>query len=272
MFAAPVWAVVVLQIGPVAAQVPVIEPPVDRAAVAYQAALDLHAAGDLKGALASMRESYEISQRDELLYNIARIEAELGDCSASLADYRRYVERVPTGRFQESARAAAHELEATCSSTTSVSLESPPDTPVVVASTVRAPSVDEQTPRPISQQHPDATNRRMLPWLGWSAVATGGLAGLGAVYFTLKAVQARNAFQHSVDIDAAGGPRYDLSLQDKQHTNQRWAQVLGVTGGTLAAGGVLWLVLAPRERGQGPPNAVVYVAPGLLAASWRQSF
>jgi len=251
--------------------VPGEQPPADQAAVAYQAALDLHAAGDLQGALARMRESYRLSQRDELLYNIARIEAELSDCSASLADYRRYIERVPTGRFRESADAAARDLEASCSSKPPPSDESPPTAPAVVVNSPLAPSAAEP-PRPAEPPRREVPSKRILPWLGWSAVATGGLAGLGAVYFTIQAVHARDQYRESIEEDLHGGARYDPSLQAKQHTNQRWAQVLGVAGGALATGGVLWLILAPRERGRNPPAAEVYLAPGTLTATWRQSF
>lgn len=271
MFAAAVLVAMGLKGGPAVAEMPSSQPTVDDAAVAYQAALDLHAAGDLKGALARMRESYRLSQRDELLYNIAKIEAELGDCSASLADYRLYVERVPTGRFRDSASAATRELEASCSVTTPASVASPPVLPAMTTSSTPAPLVDEQSSLPPPQQR-EAANERMLPWLGWSAVATGGLAGLGAAYFTIQAVHARDEFRASVEADERGGDPYDLSLQDKQHRNQRWAQVLGVAGGVLASGGVLWLVLGPREPGRNPSTAQVHVAPGLLAATWRQSF
>lgn len=271
MLAAPVWVALVLKVAPAVAEAPGNQPPNDDAAVAYQAALDLHAAGDLKGALASMMESYRLSQRDELLYNIAKIEAELGDCSASLTDYRRYVERVPTGRFRESADSAARELETSCGSTNPSSKESPPAEPAVTVNSTLASPVVEHPPRALSEQ-PETPRKRMMPWLGWSAVATGGLAGLGAVYFTIQAVHARAQFKKSVDEDEQGGARYDPSLEEKQHRDQRWAQVLGVAGGALATGGVLWLVLAPREHGGNLPTAEVHVAPGVLTATWRQSF
>jgi hypothetical protein len=189
-----------------------------------------------------------------------------------LADYRRYAERVPTGRFRESADSAARELEASCGSTTPSSNESPPAVPAVaVNSTLASSSSAELPPRALPQQR-ETPNPRLWPWLGWSAVATGGLAGLGAVYFTIQAVHARDQFRESVNEDWRGGERYDPSLQEKQHKNQRWAQVLGVSGGALAAGGVLWLILAPRERGQNPPAAQIFIAPGVMTATWRQSF
>jgi hypothetical protein len=98
------------------------------------------------------------------------------------------------------------------------------------------------------------------------------LAGLGAVYFTIQAVHAKRQFKDSVEEDLRGGELYEPSLEEKQHKNQRWAQVLGVAGGALATGGVLWLILAPRERGRNPPTAEIQVAPGVLTATWRQSF
>ena len=271
MFAAPLWVALVLKVGPAAAEEAESQQPIDDAAVAYRAALDLHAAGDLEGALARMMESYRLSQRDELLYNIARIQWELGDCLAALTDYRRYVERVPTGRFRDLADAAVRELEPTCKATKPAAVESP--TPTVATNRVPAPSRHEPspTPRPRPRKR-EASEPRMLPWVGWSAVAAGGLAGLGAVYCTVKAVHARDEYRASVEAEENGGRHYDPSLEAKQHTNQRWAQALGVAGGALATGGVLWLLLAPRERGQSSPNTAFSLAPGFFAASWRQSF
>src|SRR6187402_863673 len=88
--------------------------PEQAAAIAYQQALASYSQGDLAAALDSMRRSYQLSKRAELLYNLAQLEEELKACSDSLADYRRYLELVPQGRYREAAERACVRLEPQC--------------------------------------------------------------------------------------------------------------------------------------------------------------
>ena len=78
-----------------------LEPPVDdagkEAAAAFDRAMKAYEARDLTGALAAMRESYRLSGRTELLYNLARLEQELGACPEALADYPELVARNSLG-------------------------------------------------------------------------------------------------------------------------------------------------------------------------------
>ncbi len=86
----------------------------DPAAVAYQRALSRYAAGDIKGALTDMSDSLRLSGRWELLYNIARLQDELGRCADALASYREYLQRVPDGQYRAAAAQASGALEARC--------------------------------------------------------------------------------------------------------------------------------------------------------------
>ena len=71
---------------PRAAPSPRVAPDAERAAAAVDQALALYESGDLGGALELMRETYRLYQRPELLYNLARLERELKQCPASLAN------------------------------------------------------------------------------------------------------------------------------------------------------------------------------------------
>ncbi len=68
------------------------ESPERAAAIAYQQALSSYSQGNVAAALSSMRISYQLSKRAELLYNLAQLEEELNACRDSLEDYRRYLE------------------------------------------------------------------------------------------------------------------------------------------------------------------------------------
>jgi hypothetical protein len=251
----------------------------EAAATAYREALALYGSGDLKGALAHMRQSYGLSKRAELLYNIARIESELGDCAASLADYRLYVQQVPDGRYRNDAEQATRELAQRCPDAPATS--APSSAPVAAALAVAeaaptpaaAPPVE--APKTVSAAPPPpppppATYWTTQRWIGWSLVAASAAAGVGAVSFHVAALGARDDFQNSVDTAAMRRTDPDQSLQDRQHRDQHWEQALFVAGGALLTGGVLVLVLAPAPGSTS--TAALYVQPGLLGARFSHSF
>jgi hypothetical protein len=240
--------------------------PADQAELAYRQALSLYDDGALEAALGQMRESYRLSQRAELLYNIARIEDELGNCRPSLAAYREYLDRVPDGRYRDLARRSTERLATQCGE--------PQHTAVAPAATTNAPL---RTPaKPVLE--PPASGAADSPprwtgarWIGLSAIAAGALAGVGAIYFTAAAADARDRFQQNVDDRVAGTAQLNTGLRDEQHRDQRWAQALAVTGGTLVAGGVLLVLFAPRASSPATTVALDLRA-GLVTTSLTHSF
>jgi hypothetical protein len=105
--------------------------------------------------------------------------------------------------------------------------------------------------------------------VGWSTVAAGTLAGVGAVFFTLSAHDTHDRIQASVD----SGEHVDYaSLQAEQDRDVRWATALGITGGVLTVGGILVLLLAPSSHSGNAATARVYLQPGLVGASYAQRF
>lgn len=223
-----------------------------------------------------MQESYRLSGRAELIYNIARLESELGDCPASLSHYREYLHKVPNGRYRLPAEQASNELAQRCPeqhatevapvaspSALNVASPTPPASADVPAMPAAAPAEGSKPPEAEGPWPPR--------WVGWSAVAAGALAGTGAVYFTVAATDARDRFERSVKAQVEGGELADFQLQTEQHRHQRWARVLGVTGGALLLGGALIVVLSPRESGP-DTKAEVYVQPGLVGAQVSHRF
>jgi hypothetical protein len=237
------------------------------AADAYQQALAVYAKGDVKSAFANMRESYRLSKRPELLYNLARLEDELHECQASLDDYRGYLERVPQGRYRQAAEQAIKDLGRTCPAADSApSTTSQPVGPTTALS--RAPVSDDQKQ---SEPAPQLSYWTTPRWIGWSAIATGTLAGVGALYFTLAAINARDEYRSSYSL-VNGIGQADSKFQDRQHRDQTLAQALAVTGGALIAGGTLVLILDPRKNEQTRASALIYIQPSLLGACYAQNF
>jgi hypothetical protein len=251
------------------------EPPegnaTEPAADAFKRSLERYAAGDLQGALEAMRESHHLSNRTELLYNIARIEEELGDCAASLADYNRYLHLVPNGRYRVPATEASQRLGERCPPAPTPPVE---PTPSIAPKTLEPPA---PTPSPKPNREADPPKLAAQPWappsvVGWAAIALGAAAGAGAVYFTVAAVDARDRFQSRVDAYKPGSGPLDFSAQDEQHRNQRWAVALAATSGALVAGGVVVLLLAPRATTPPASTTALYLTPGQLGATFSQLF
>jgi hypothetical protein len=265
----------------------------DPAALAYQRAMDLYASGDLGGALASMRESFRLSGRAELLYNIARLESEAGQCAESLADYRQYLKDVPRGRYRDAATRASEEQAARCPSPEQAPVAAAGDSPVTPSS----PAVATPTPAgaagtgsalvvPIVEARPAAAAPTPLPaheasaedsgddrrWIGWSAIAAGALVGIGSIYFTASAYDARSRLRDSIERERMGGPYYDPRLEDEQHRDERWAQILGVTSGALLGGGVVILLFGAPSAKSGRVTTTLDLGPSLASARLSTAF
>lgn len=253
----------------------------DQAAAAFRRAVQQHAAGDLQGARDSMLESYRLSNRAELLYNIGKIQAALGECSLSLAAYRDYLEQVPEGRYRAEALQARSELEAKCpSADASAVADTTPASSATVAAPPVAPATTTEPQQPTGAERaqppqdavtPSLNRAATLRWIGWSAIGAGALAGVGAVYFTAQAYDAHSRFKDSVDA-AARLEDIDFGLQDEQHAHQRWAKVLGVTGGALVVGGTLTLIFGPKRPLPAGARLELQVLPGSLGASYAATF
>ncbi|HYP88637.1 MAG TPA: hypothetical protein VEQ59_10795 [Polyangiaceae bacterium] len=258
---------------PASAEKSATDPSIARAATAaaYTRALALYEAGDLSGALLQMRECHRLSQKPEVLYNIARIQGELHDCAGSLASYRQYLEQAPQGRYRDAAGQAVKELAATCG-------ERKPDPKLEQAALVDVPPPvsaarsEQRAPSPPPPPDDAARAPRLAPWAGWAAIGAGVAAGAGAVYLTTRAVAARDRYQDNIEVAYATDGPLDHGPEREQHRNQRWALGLGIGGGALVAGGVLWLLLAPREGAPPRPVASLGLQPGLITASLKLSF
>lgn len=254
----------------------------------YERALTQYAAGDVAASLASMRESLRLSSRWELLYNVARLEQETGDCLAAISHYREYLERVPHGQLRGAAEAESAKLAESCppqepahvselSFPTPAPVEDAPGNPPTVAPgpTVAPSPAETRMERRAETLTPAQARSNPYGWLGWSAIAAGALSGAGAVYFTVQTHDAREQWNRSASLQVAGGPRADLALVDEEVRNRRWAQGLGVASGVLVAGGVLLLLFGGRgseSPASAPLTARVWVSPGHASATFLRTF
>ncbi len=236
---------------------PPVPPPKDAASAAYQAARAAYRDGDFAAALASMSEAYRISQRKELLYNVADLERELGQCRAALRDYRGYLHDAPQSKHRAKAEEASRVLSAQCPDADPVS-DALPGPRVELLSTV--------TTRPHAADY--WTAPRVI---GWSAIAAGALAGGAALGFTLAATAARNDVQASVNAEVMGGGHWDEARQRDQHRDQTWAQISGIGAGVFILGGAFLVLFDPgRETARDGSLSVSLQAAGAQASYERR--
>ncbi len=240
-------------------EVPPAPPVPASAAAAYQTAQTAYRDGDVAGALASMSEAYRISQRKELLYNLAELERELGHCPAALRDYRAYLQEAPQAKHRPKAEQASAALSVECPNPTPVSRELRP-----------GPRLQWLSPAPAAPDpHHYWTTPRVL---GWSAVAAGALASGAALSLTLAAKSARDDVQTSVDAQVMGGPHWNEQRQRDQHRDQTWAQISGIGAGAFIVGGALLVWFDPGRAPAQDGNLSVAFRPGGAEASYGRSF
>lgn len=264
---AAAWSVLVLQSAVVRGADGVSAEADAAAQQAYQRAEAAYRAKDLPSALQEMQQAYQLSQRADLLYNLARIEDELGQCTAARAHYRQYLDRVPQGEARKDAQVADERLAGRCAEEAAATA-APVAAPAAAAPLVALPPPQAPQTLPRESSADGGTAQR---WVGWSLVAGGVVAGLGAAYFWDAGLDSRSAYQASVDREEQGGPHRDESLDVDKNRHERRAQVLGASSAALLVGGALLVLLAPKAQ-PAVQSAGLQLQPGLFVATYKQTF
>jgi hypothetical protein len=231
-----------------------------QAQAAYERAMAAYDHGDTPAALAAMLESYRLSGRPELLYNLARLQRELHQCGAARASFLAYLQRVPDGRYRDNAEQASRELERECGSADAVK-----EKPAAPAAGTAAPKTDAAPAQPIStaKQPGYWTTPRVL---AWSAISTGVLGGGAALYFYFAARDARDDVAKSYNEMV-----WNQARQDDQHRDMRIVGILGAASGVLFTSGALVLIVGAHPSSE-PTSASIAVLPGLLEARYSKAF
>jgi hypothetical protein len=237
-----------------------------------------------------MQESYGLSGRAELLFNLASLEHELKLCQEALRDYQGYLRRVPNGKLRNDAQRATQQLQIECPAepVSNVELVSSAPQPGATAELVT-------TPQPVAALKPASEppgDRASLPpatpvvvqadqapyWnthrvVGWSAIASGVITGGVALYFMNAAVRDQNeAARIAASYKYAPKDPPWLDEQEAQHRDLRAARILGATAGALVVGGAIVLILSPKTRPSAKASATLVAYPGYLGAACSGSF
>jgi len=202
-----------------------------RAAAAYDRAMDAYGRGDKESALRLMSEAYTFSPHVELVYDMAKLENELGRCRDALKHYRQYLHEAHGGDMTTTAASSANTLQARCG--------------------------DEQS----------KTRGDTMRTIGWSAIGAGVVAGAAATYFALAGQDAADDVQQILRADEQLGKSWDSGYQRAKEgqRDNTVATVCAITAGTLIAGGTLVLVFAsPNKAGREQSLSVGGVRGGTL--------
>lgn len=189
-------------------------------------ATTLYEHADLAGALEKLESAYAQSKRADILFGIARIHVDRGDCTKAIDVYRRFLESKPGPRSTQ----IATERIAECQAILARSAPPPP-----------RPAPPPPAPAARTIHHAWYTD------VVGDVLVVGGIAALGAsVYFA-------NGARSDIDRANAGGPagvtlEDYTSLTDRAGDRRRNAWIAGGVGGALAIGGLLKLALTDRAE------------------------
>jgi len=205
-------------------------------------AKDHYAKAEFGASLADLAEAYHLDPRPDLLYAMAQIEVELGDCAGAIAHYKQYLGTNPS----QKARDAAEKSKAACEEKLGIK---PEDT-----------TVHQPPPPPPPAKHVEVVQRPFYKdALGdslFAAGVVGGLAG-GALYLAAR--------KDIDDSETAPTLQAHEDLVTKAHDLRTYAVIAGGVGGALAVGAfVRWathgggteerqveMTLAPSPDGTG---------------------
>jgi tetratricopeptide (TPR) repeat protein len=211
----------------------------------YRQAESKYAAGEVEAALDLMEQSYQLSQRPELLFNLGQLNRELGRCRPALARYREYLEQAPAGRRRADAERSVAELYRECPEPAAAL---PPVAPL---------------PPPVVHR-PFWTPTRIA---GSVALGAGAAAGTGALLCGLAVKRAES------DLKALGtyGGEY-TAVERGGRRYQAWEVGLGVASAGMLTGGVLLLVLGAPANPSAAASLSLAVEPGGTRAAYSFQF
>jgi hypothetical protein len=209
-------------------------------------AAKLYERADLSGALDKLEQAYARSKRPDILFGIARIHVDRGNCSKAIEVYRTFLESSPKPGPRSTQ--VATERIAECQKILGMAEPTPDPKPEPKAEPKAEPIA---TPRRATPRR-DVPAVRVVhrPWysdvLG-DVLVLGGVAGLGAgAWFYTRA---------RADVDAANGggaggvtaAEY-IVLRDRAERRHTYAAFAAGAGGALLVGGILKYALSTRTE------------------------
>lgn len=207
---------------------------------------------EYQAAIADFKEAFRISDRPELLFNIAQAYRLANDCVQARTFYKTYLRRVPDAPNAAKVKERIDELEA-CANQAAVAAPPPDAAPVVVAPPIAPPIATRE--------------RTWKTKAGFASLGAGALGvGVGVV-FALRGRSKADALRDACAIECTAETA--RTLDDAGAAANRNAVVGLVVGGALVATGVALVILDRPSRETGP---AISVGANGASASWRWTF
>ncbi len=204
-------------------------------------------------AIADFKEAFRISDRPELLFNIAQAYRLSGDCLQARTFYKTYLRRLPDAPNAEQVKGRIAELEECANK---------------AAAQPVAPVEPAAAPAPVAPpiEQPRAPSRTWKTKAGFAALGGGALGvGLGVV-FAAKGSSKADALRDACATRCSGDQARELDAAGR--AANRNALIGVVAGGALIATGVVLIVLDKPARETGPSLAVG-ASGARVAWTWR---
>ena len=223
---------------------PALAQPKDPAQDKVDKAMAFYEAEDLARALEELEAAYALSPRPDILFAMAKIHDERGDCAKAITTYRKFLETKPG---PNSTRIAT-DVIAKCQKVLAASGEPVPAEPVDTRPPQPVDPVDTGAPAE-PEPTPEAATRTR-PWYtdtlgdGLVAAGTAGLI-LGGVFYLSARTDVSKANQ-----GGAGGITLDehAELTDSADKKQLWAGIAAGAGAALIIGGVVRYLTGDRSE------------------------
>jgi tetratricopeptide (TPR) repeat protein len=203
----------------------------------YKLGEELYNRADYEGALKQFNQSYLISKRPALLYNMARCHESLGQHEKAIEVYNDYLRSNPENpaviqaRIANLKRLIEKRKEAT-----------PVPTPTPAPTTAPSP---EPSPAP-TPAPPVDTEKRPLRWPGWITLGAGGAMLVTGLALGLRAKTKESQLE---DANAQGLDYLSVKKDEDAGRALSTASIaLTVAGGVAAATGAVLLILDARRR------------------------
>lgn len=243
-----------------------------KAKALYEEGLKHYNLAEWSDAIKSWKDSYLISKKPLLLFNIGQAYRLSGDCKQAMVFYDSYQREEPNPKNA----AELEEALALCAKQpdkpVDKPLDKPADKPVVTTPPVESkPVVVAQKAEPVAPTQPVDTGetttggglRKVGIVVGGAGVVMGGLA----IYFALDASSAAS------DLDGYTGEwgQEQIDLEAKGERSATLGKVLGGVGiAAIAAGGVMFAIGGPKSV----ESSGVAIVPtrGGAAFSWSTRF
>ncbi len=227
----------------------------------YALALELYKAGDLAGALGALKRCHDETGAANLLFNIAQLHRELGECAAAIRYYKQYIARSPRGERLDDSKRYLDELSSSCEPKSST--ERNPSETSLLPSLSRSQAPPEEPPGVghVSNSHapraqpPDVEVRAapssgaLWPTLGWSALAVSTAATAGTLYASFELARAHRDLEDPKRTgDGAIDGEFVASRQEDFRAYRSWAFGLGSLAVLSAGFGAYALAFAPSDE------------------------